>query len=163
MSPPPGTTEKVSEVGAVGVPSDKLGQAPGVQTVLTKAQTPASKMPMPSSFPTTPSATGRRSPSANGRSVDMAMEQDHQDPQTTIHVHPILNVTVPAQAAPQITNVVKVNPTPVSIENRVVPATVHVGGVAQPAPQLTVEDGPAEFTFKRDGKGNIVSATKKPV
>jgi phage portal protein BeeE len=49
-----------------GATAGKTGQAPGVQPVLTKAQTPASKMPMPSSFPTTPSATGRRSPTANG-------------------------------------------------------------------------------------------------
>lgn len=46
----------------------KLGQAPGVQPVLTKAQTPASTMPMPSSFLALPSATGRpRGPSANGK------------------------------------------------------------------------------------------------
>ena len=46
----------------------KTGQAPGVQTVLTKPQTPASKMPMPSSMTTMPSATGRpRAPSVNGK------------------------------------------------------------------------------------------------
>ncbi len=46
----------------------KTGQAPGVQTVLTKPQTPASKMPMPSSLTTAPTATGRpRAPSANGK------------------------------------------------------------------------------------------------
>jgi phage portal protein BeeE len=45
----------------------KTGQAPGTQTVLTKPQTPASKMPMPASLPTTPTATGRpRAPSVNG-------------------------------------------------------------------------------------------------
>jgi hypothetical protein len=45
----------------------KTGQPPGVQTVLTKPQTPASKMPMPASLKTPPSATGRpRAPSANG-------------------------------------------------------------------------------------------------
>jgi len=48
-------------------PTGKTGQAPGVQTVLTKPQTPASKMPMPASLKTPPSATGRpRGPSANG-------------------------------------------------------------------------------------------------
>jgi hypothetical protein len=46
---------------------DKTGQAPGVQSVLTKPQTPASKMPMPASLSTTPTATGRpRAPSVNG-------------------------------------------------------------------------------------------------
>ena len=46
----------------------KLGQAPGVQTVLTKPQTPASKMPMPASMAMMPSATGRpRAPSVNGK------------------------------------------------------------------------------------------------
>lgn len=46
----------------------KLGQAPGVQPVLTKPQTPASTIPMPSSFLALPSATGRpRGPSANGK------------------------------------------------------------------------------------------------
>jgi phage portal protein BeeE len=46
----------------------KMGQAPGVQPVLTKPQTPASKMPMPSSLSTMPTATGRpRAPSANGK------------------------------------------------------------------------------------------------
>lgn len=68
LSPPPGTTEKVSEVGTPGQPTDKVGQAPGVQPVLTKPQTPASKMPMPASFPTMPSGTGRpRGPSANSK------------------------------------------------------------------------------------------------
>jgi phage portal protein BeeE len=47
--------------------NDKTGQAPGVQSVLTKPQTPASKMPMPASLSTTPTATGRpRAPSVNG-------------------------------------------------------------------------------------------------
>lgn len=47
---------------------DKTGQAPGVQSVLTKPQTPASKMPMPASLSTMPTATGRpRAPSANGK------------------------------------------------------------------------------------------------
>jgi phage portal protein BeeE len=46
---------------------DKTGQAPGVQSVLTKPQTPASKMPMPASLSTMPTATGRpRAPSVNG-------------------------------------------------------------------------------------------------
>jgi hypothetical protein len=52
--------------GAAGAP--KTGQGAGVQPVLTKPQTPASKMPMPSSLPTMPTSTGRpRGPSANGR------------------------------------------------------------------------------------------------
>jgi phage portal protein BeeE len=45
----------------------KAGQAPGTQTVLTKPQTPASKTPMPSSFPKMPATTGRRGPSPNGK------------------------------------------------------------------------------------------------
>jgi phage portal protein BeeE len=46
----------------------KTGQGAGVQPVLTKPQTPASKMPMPSSLPTMPTSTGRpRGPSANGK------------------------------------------------------------------------------------------------
>jgi phage portal protein BeeE len=45
----------------------KLGQAPGVQTVLTKPQTPASKIPMPPAMAMLPSKTGRpRAPSVNG-------------------------------------------------------------------------------------------------
>jgi phage portal protein BeeE len=52
--------------GAAGAP--KTGQGAGVQPVLTKPQTPASKMPMPSSLPTMPTSTGRpRGPSANGK------------------------------------------------------------------------------------------------
>jgi phage portal protein BeeE len=53
-------------LAAAGAP--KTGQGAGVQPVLTKPQTPASKMPMPSSLPTMPTSTGRpRGPSANGR------------------------------------------------------------------------------------------------
>jgi len=52
---------------AVEGSDDKTGQAPGVQSVLTKPQTPASKMPMPASLSTMPTATGRpRAPSVNG-------------------------------------------------------------------------------------------------
>ena len=135
-----------------------------MQPVLTKPQTPASKMPMPASLPTMPSSTGRpRAPSVNGnaRSADQSVEL--AEPGTTVQVYPIFNVAVPQQAAPQVHNVVNVEPTPVTVENRVVPATVHVGGVAQPPAQITAEDGPAEFTFQRDGKGNIVSAKRKPI
>lgn len=144
LAPPPGTTEKVSETGVLGQPSDKVGQAPGVQTVLTKAQTPASKMPMPASFPTTPSSTGRRSPTANSRSADPMFEQDVSG--TTIQVYPILNVEMPAA---QVTNQVTVEPAPV--QTVVLPAP--------PAP--TVEDGNAEFTFRRDQQGRIISAKKR--
>ena len=60
-APPAGAKETIT--AAV----DKLGQAPGVQPVLTKPQTPASKMPMPASLKALPTATGRpRGPSANG-------------------------------------------------------------------------------------------------
>jgi phage portal protein BeeE len=69
-APPPGITGRETITDAIGgtAAGAKLGQAAGVQPVLTKPQTPASKMPMPASIPTTPSATGRpRAPSANGK------------------------------------------------------------------------------------------------
>lgn len=61
---------KAEPIAAVEVASAgaKLGQAVGVQPVLTKPQLPASKMPMPSSFPKLPTSTGRpRAPSVNGK------------------------------------------------------------------------------------------------
>jgi hypothetical protein len=59
--------EPVVKVEAPAIAPPKTGQAPGMQTVLTKPQTPATTMPMPASLTTMPSATGRpRGPSANG-------------------------------------------------------------------------------------------------
>jgi len=61
------TLLQVDKEAIAAASQSKLGQAPGVQTVLTQPQTPASKMPMPASLKTPPSATGRpRAPSANG-------------------------------------------------------------------------------------------------
>jgi len=65
---------------------------------------------------------------------------------TTIQVYPILNVEMPPA---QVTNTVNVEPAPV--QTVVLPAP--------PAP--TVEDGNAEFTFRRDQQGRIVSAKKR--
>jgi hypothetical protein len=63
-APTPGAKETITASVDSG---GKLGQAPGVQPVLTKPQTPASKMPMPASLKALPTATGRpRGPSANG-------------------------------------------------------------------------------------------------
>ena len=74
---------------------------------------------------------------------------------------PEVVVNVPEQPplqAPVITNVVEVAPTPVTVENRVEPAAVHVVGGGD----TLIEDGPAEFTFKRDQQGRIIGAKRKP-
>lgn len=74
-APTPGITERETVTAGNPLGTDattaaapKTGQAPGAQTVLTKPQTPASKMPMPASLKKMPTGTGRpRAPSANGK------------------------------------------------------------------------------------------------
>lgn len=74
-APTPGIAERETVNAGAPIGTDattaaapKTGQAPGVQTVLTKPQTPASKMPMPASMAMMPTGTGRpRAPSVNGK------------------------------------------------------------------------------------------------
>jgi phage portal protein BeeE len=68
-APAPGTTGQGGAPETVNPPGGKTGVPPGGPGVLTAPQTPATKIPMPSSIPT-PAGAGRpvaNPPSANGR------------------------------------------------------------------------------------------------
>lgn len=110
-------------------------------------------------------------PESNVRSVEVFAVMPDQAPQPA----PVINVHVPEQRqslAPVInvspTPIVnQVNPTPVQVDVSPTPVTVEnrFAPNVQPAPVTVIEasDGTEEVTFKRDDKGRIISAKKKPV